>query len=163
MAKIESRPGQTGPSNHVPQLQEILAAASLGTIGNIGTPGVQLQVESTMSGLIGQTNTLFDGLLETLDVIGMQLMTSQLDLLATKMELDVTQDALANLVGNIDYDECLDHATVDLMDAFASSGAADTSADGELVFDERITFSKEDIKPMLRDAIVRWVELKMAQ
>jgi hypothetical protein len=95
--------------------------------------------------------------------MGLAVTLMQLDLVALAVRLDVVEDALANMIGNIDYDECLDHATTDLMDAFASSGGADTSADGELVFDARITFSKEDIKPMLREAIVRWVELKMAQ
>jgi hypothetical protein len=79
------------------------------------------------------------------------------------MELDATQDALANLVGNIDYDDAMDHATADLMDCFAASGAADVNADGDLAFDARVTFSKADLKPILREAIVRWIEVKMSQ
>jgi hypothetical protein len=116
-----------------------------------------------MEGLIEQTDTLFEGMLDTLELLGTDLLDTSFRLVQTQVDLDVAQDALANLIGGIDYDEALDHATADLMECFCASGSADVSADGELVFDERISFTKEDIKPMLREAIVRWVELKMGQ
>lgn len=161
MAIITSRPTET--DQNVERLQEILEVASLGALGKPTDPTAVVHLEDTMEGLLEQTDTLFEGMLDTLEHIGSDLLVTSLDLIQTKVDLDIAQDALANLIGGIDYDEALDHATQDLMECFCASGSADVSADGELVFDERITFTKEDIKPMLREAIVRWVELKMGQ
>lgn len=161
MAIITSR--QTPADQNVERLQEVLEAASLGTLGQPNDPLAIVTLEDTMEGLIEQTDVLFDGMLDTLEVVGGDLLVTSLHLVQAQVDLDVAQDALANLIGGIDYDEALDHATADLMDCFCASGSADVSADGHLVFDERISFTKEDIKPMLREAIVRWVEMKMGQ
>lgn len=61
----------------------------------------------------------------------------------------------------VSYDDALDHATVDLMDALVSSGAAEADHSGDLVFDTRVALKKGDLKPVLREAITRWVELKI--
>jgi hypothetical protein len=161
MAIITSRPTET--DQNVERLQEILEVASLGALGKSTDPQAIVHLEDTMEGLIEQTDTLFEGMLDTLELLGTDLLDTSFRLVQTQVDLDVAQDALANLIGGIDYDEALDHATADLMECFCASGSADVSADGELVFDERISFTKEDIKPMLREAIVRWVELKMGQ
>lgn len=161
MAKIVTRPA-VGDANNVATLSEVITNASLGTIGDVSA-GAKMQIADTMDGLIDQASQLFDTMTHTLDVMGMQLIATQVDLIATRLDLDVTQDAFANLIGGVDYDEALDHAAMDLMDCFSASGVADVTADGDLAFDERVTFSKSDLKPMLREAIVKWIEVKMAQ
>lgn len=152
-------------ATHIQNLQEIVTAISLGTVGDMAAEGntAQVQIGDTLPELVRQVDILGVTLLETLEMTAEMLMRAQEDLATVSSERDIAQDALANLIGGIDYDEAMDHATADLMDCFCSSGAADVSADGELVFDARVTFTKEDLKPMLREAIVRWVELKLAQ
>ena len=167
MGKITSQSASAATEevtvDDIQDLQEILNGASRGTIGEMGDPGVVFQIAHDISGLIDQTEELLMGMSMAIDNLHLAVAVHQLEHAALSVRLEVTEDALANLIGNIDYDDALDHATTDLMDAFAASGSAETNADGELAFDERITFSKSDIKPMLREAIVRWVELKMAQ
>lgn len=160
MAKIVSRMNED--EARVARLQEILEAASLGVVGDVND-GARVQLETDLDELIGQTDTLFAGMLETLQHVGVQMIDAQATAVILAAELDLAQDTLANLIGGIDYDDALDHATADLMDCFCASGSADISTDGELVFDSRISFTKEDIKPMLRDAIVRWIEVKLGQ
>jgi len=62
---------------------------------------------------------------------------------------------------HVSYDEALDHATADLMDALISSGVAEADHSGDLVFDARVALKKGDLKPVLREAIVRWIDLKI--
>lgn len=64
-------------------------------------------------------------------------------------------------VTSVPYDECLDHATADFMDVLISSGGVDSDADGDLVFEERTTMSKADLKPAIREAISRWLSLRI--
>jgi len=61
----------------------------------------------------------------------------------------------------VPYDEALDHATMDLMDAMASTGQCEINHNGELEFNGRVTFGKGDLKPLLREAIYRWSGLKI--
>jgi hypothetical protein len=161
MAIITSRSGAV--DENVVRLQEILCGVSLGAIGFPNDPFATTKVGATMPDLLDQTEGLFVGLVDTLEQMGLDIIGMSYRLSNAEAQLDVAQDTLANLIGGIDYDEALDHAAADLMEGFCASGAADVSADGKLVFDERISFTKEDIKPMLREAIVRWVELKMGQ
>jgi hypothetical protein len=160
MAKIVSRLNENDA--RCARLQEILEAASVGVVGDAAS-GAVVQVADNLDDLIDQTDVLFAGMLETVELFGNRMVQAQNDALVLAVELDAAQDTIANLIGGIDYDEALDHATADLMDCFCASGSADVSADGELVFDERITFTKEDLKPMLREAIVRWIEMKLGQ
>jgi hypothetical protein len=60
----------------------------------------------------------------------------------------------------VSYDDALEHATFDLMDAITSTGVADISEDGDLQFDSRAVLTKGDLKPVLREAIKRWVDIK---
>jgi hypothetical protein len=68
---------------------------------------------------------------------------------------------LLDSLTNVSYDDALDHATADLMDALVSSGVADVDHSGDLVFDARVALKKGDLKPVLREAITRWVDLKI--
>lgn len=59
------------------------------------------------------------------------------------------------------YDEALDHATADFMDAFLAGGDAVATSDGGMYISATSAFSKEDLKPLVRQAINSWVRLKM--
>lgn len=61
----------------------------------------------------------------------------------------------------IGFDEALDHATTDLMDAFMGSGAASSTFGGDISFDPDVVFTKQDLKPLLRQAIITWVTTKV--
>lgn len=61
---------------------------------------------------------------------------------------------------SIEYDEDLDHATSDFMQSVISAGIADTSFDGEIVFNSDVVLSSADLKPYVREAIETWVRLK---
>lgn len=158
MAKISSR---TNVDTNLEDLQKILIHYSGGTVGHPGS-GAVFAVGTTLEEVIDQHDQMVSGLCSALEIIKTQNSFLHLQLAKVELQLDVIQDTLANLIGNIDYDDALDHAAADLMDCFCARGA-DVTAHGELRFDPSVTFSKEDVKPMLREAIVRWVELKMGQ
>jgi hypothetical protein len=139
------------------RLREILEAASDGAISY--DEGASIVPGQDLDELVTQVDITVAAMLETLDV-----MAANIDILVDKaVSAELEAADLQARVSNVVYDECLDHASMDLMDAICSSGAADIDADGDLTFDQRITLTKGDIKPMLKAAIERWVTLKLQQ
>lgn len=69
--------------------------------------------------------------------------------------------ALSELRDGVPYDEDLDYATLDLMEALAAGGVAEPTFDGELAFESGLVMSREDLKPYLRAAIERWLRLRI--
>lgn len=65
------------------------------------------------------------------------------------------------LEAGVTYDDALDCATIDAMEALMNSGIADTSFDGELTFDQNVVISKDDFKPYIRHAIQTWLAVKL--
>lgn len=159
MAKIVSR--QDNETARVQALQDALTNFSMGAITTDGS-GV-MKVGDDVDTLITQTTSVMAGLVQTLEHAAVDLSVARLEATQYSLRVDELESIVENLLSDVSYDEALDHATADLMDCFASSGAADVTADGELAFDERVTFNKEDLKPMLREAIVRWIALKLEQ
>jgi hypothetical protein len=119
-------------------------------------------VPASLSELVDRVEKAFDFYSQELDSAESRIAALVKDNLEILASLEVVEDTLSTLIGAVDFDDAMDHATADLMDCICSSGAADISADGEIVFDERISLKKEDLKPMLREAIVRWIEVKMS-
>lgn len=135
--------------------QKVIKDASHGFIGDkAGTSAVA--VGDDLDELLDQTEKL----LKTLNTINAKLFN---DNTVLKNQLEVAQDTLANLVDNVEYDDALDHAVADLMDCFCANSDADVSADGKLVFNVKASFTKMDIKPMFREALIRWLELKLSE
>jgi hypothetical protein len=159
MGKIVSRMSEDAV--RIFRLQQILECASLGVVGK-ASDGALTDVADNLDDLISQVDSLIVGMLDTMEEIDNNVMIAQNESLQLAIEIDMLQDRLASLIGDIGYDDALDHAARDLMECFCASGSADVTADGQLVFDQRITLSREDIKPMLREAIVRWVEQKLS-
>jgi hypothetical protein len=88
------------------------------------------------------------------------LSESAVDNINLSIEVFQQQTKLDQLT-NVNYDEALEHATIDLMDTIVSSGIANISDEGDVVFDTRSVVTKNDLKPALRVAINRWVEQKL--
>lgn len=160
MATIVSRK-DTDPGR-VKELQDIIIEFGGGSIGEIGS-GAKLEVADNLDGLINQAHGVMLGMKLAIGVLAAERDMLVLQNGALSLSLDVASEMLDLIVNDIGYDQALDGAATTLMDNFISSGAANASADGEMVFDARIAISKEDIKPMLREAIVDWVEARLAQ
>lgn len=79
-----------------------------------------------------------------------------------QLQLEVKQmDMLLERFTDVPFDHCLDDATLDLMTHIESTGAAEMTSNGELEFDARVTWSRNDIKPILRQAILSWIDRKL--
>ena len=61
----------------------------------------------------------------------------------------------------VKYDDALDHATLDFMDVASGHGSSIVSDEGHLLFDHRTELTKGDLKPMVREAISRWIRCKI--
>lgn len=159
MTKIVS---QVGPvADRVERLRAIIASFNKSplAVNLLADPDGSIDVDN----LIDEVGIVVDTQSMTISTLLGKLLTMESDLVIAKMHIEVLEETLATLVEDIDYDEALDHATADLMDCMCSSGAADVGNDGDLIFDERVSFNREDIKPWLRQAIVRWIECRMSK
>lgn len=160
MAKIVSR--EDTDAGRLKQLQDIILKYGRGAIGQPGD-NAQFDVAQNIDHAVEQIDDLLTGAMMAISTLRLAVEVQSVKLAAALIELEVANDLVDKLIDDISYDDAMDHAALDLMDGFASSGAAEVSADGELVFDERVTFKKEDLKPYLREAIVRWVEVKLSK
>lgn len=161
MAKIVSTRSATVDPN-VEKLQTVLHEASLGGFGKIGDPNAPApvaQLASTVDDLVDQVDALFKAMFIMLKDINIELVNTAFRLYQTEVDLDTMNVVYDRLTGSIEYDEALDHATSELMDCLAAGGG-NVTADGKLVFDERMTFDKADLKPILRAALGRWIDMK---
>lgn len=160
MPKIVSR--QDTESARVEILQDALANFSMGAFTRNGKAGVA-KIGDDVDTLIAQTTSVMAGMLQSLEHMAVDLSLSRREAVQYSLRVDELESVVENLLADVAYDDALDHAAMDMMECFAADGRADVTADGELEFNERVTFNKEDIKPMLREAIVRWISLKLEQ
>ena len=159
MAKIVSR--HDAEAARIQMLQNALENYSFGTLSRSGNSS--LSIGADMDTLLMQVVGVMAAGQQTLEHAMVDLSIARTEATQYSLRVDELESIVENLLSDVAYDEALDHATADLMDCFISRGGADVTADGELEFDSRITYKKEDIKPMLREAIVRWIELKLQQ
>lgn len=157
MGKIVSRSNTESAS--VQRLQETLVANSLGAI-TTDDRGIA-KVGDDLETLVAQTDSVLQGMMQTLEHAAVDLSIARIEANAFSVRVDELESIVENLLGDVSFDDALDHATADLMDCLASSGSADVTSDGALAFDERVTFSKEDLKPYLQQAITRWIERRL--
>jgi hypothetical protein len=146
-------------SKAIAGLTELVEEFSHGRIGNHPTAAIRAGTD---------IETLLDNIrlvLEVQQAAGQSLFNDLMILSHDAMVLTVkyaeAMEVLDSLM-DVSYDEALDHAAADLMDAFIASGAAESDHSGDLVFDTRVAMKKSDFKPVLREAITRWVELKIS-
>ncbi len=160
MPKIVSR--LDTDAARIKNLQDALVNYSMGAVSRDGKSGV-VKAGDDIDDLVMQTTSVMASMVQTLEHVAVDLAMARTEATQYSLRVDELESIVESLLQDVSYDEALDHATADLMDCFAASGSADVTADGELAFDERITFSREDIKPMLREAIIRWIALKLEQ
>lgn len=158
MAKISTRPADPSQDTTVQKLQEILHEATNGVVSV--QAGATYNAGNDVDSLLESTKAVIGLLNKTASRMFADLGMLTHDNMVMTVKLAECLDMLESLV-EVSYDEALDHATADLMDAFAASGSADVTADGELDFDSRVSFSKSDLKPMVREAILRYVDCKI--
>ncbi len=162
MAKITSREDTT--ALQLQELQDITIAYSAGQIGPAGAvPSAKYQVGQTLQELTYQVENLLKG--RDMALNAMQLANDILSVTASvlSVRLEAVEDMFSQLADDVGYDSALDTAATCLVDDLVTSGVADATADGDMVFDTRVPLSKEDLKPYLRDAIAKWIEERLAK
>lgn len=138
------------------RIREILEAATDGVISY----GGEVEPGETLSELVTQVDNTVVGYMR--DVDGLQYAYGNLQLEAAALATQCAmQEQILDSVMEVGFDESLDDASTDLMDAFLGSGAATSTFDGDISFDPTVTFSKQDIKPLLRQAIITWITSKV--
>jgi hypothetical protein len=156
MAKITTRPPEAklDEAKLVLRLNEIIQEA------NDGRPIAFITVGNEAEALLDVIQLVLRAQARAGEQLFADLAACARDNLVLSMKLSGALDLL-NTFLEVSYDDALDHATADLMDALASSGAAEITDDGDLSFDARVVMTKGDLKPALREAIIRWVDLKI--
>lgn len=159
MAKISTRPTDPDEESTIERLQEILHNATNGVVSV--QANALVQAGNDISTLLDNVKAVIALLNKTAVKLFHDLAHASHDNMILTVKLAEAMDVLESLM-DVTYDEALDHATADLMDAFAASGGADVTAHGELGFDGTITYSKSDLKPILREAISRYIDVKIS-
>lgn len=80
------------------------------------------------------------------------------------LQVEIAQaSATIHALTTVPYDGALDSAVTELMDVLTSTvNGASMSPDNTLIFDGRQTIGKGDLKPVLREAITRWIDQRLA-
>ena len=139
------------------RLRMILDAASDGEISENGP----IEPGKTLPELITQVDNVCINFLEQIESLEESYEVVRQEARALFAQVDAQDTMIQRLVEGVQYDEALDYATVDLMDAILGSGAANTTFNGDLSFEDSVVLNKEDIKPMLRQAIETWINMKV--
>lgn len=134
------------------------------TDGGIGPNGA-ISAAADLSEIVTHIEITFSSLCATLNLYDDEVTQLSLENSRLVSQIDKLDDSLHEIYSvienGVEYDEDLDHATIDMMDAFIASGATEPTFDGEISFSEKIIISKEDLKPIVRQAIDSWLRLKV--
>jgi hypothetical protein len=158
MAKITTRQPSQIDQEAYERLLEIIEKGTDGAVSR--NHAAIVTAPDTIDELLDVLEVIFAAVNDAGKKMSYELAMLSAENVVLNVKYEEVLDVLDEII-DVSYDEALDHATADLMNAFTGSGAADTTADGELVFDERVVLNKSDMKPILREAITRWVELKL--
>lgn len=139
------------------RLRDILEAASDSVISSEG----DIEPGCTLSELVGQVDETFCNFMETVDNLEQNYESLHSEVLALTVQCSEQEKIIDRVTDGVQFDEALDHATLDLMDALLSSGAANSTFDGDISFDVDVIFTREDLKPILRQAIDTWINVKV--
>jgi hypothetical protein len=114
----------------------------------------------TLPELITQIEDTMLNFMEDIEVLEHDCDSLQREATAVNARNTMLEQKIDNLV-RIGFDEALDDATTDLVDAILNAGIASTTFDGGMSFDPNVSLTKHDIKPLLRQAIITWVSTKV--
>lgn len=114
----------------------------------------------TLPELITQIEDTMLNFMEDIEVLEHDCDSLQREATAVNARNTMLEQKIDNLV-RIGFDEALDDATTDLVDALLNSGIASNTFDGGMSFDPNVSLTKQDIKPLLRQAIITWVSTKV--
>lgn len=156
MAIISTRKPEADDS-FIVDLQKLIEENTGGAIGfgadAIFSPG------ETREEILDTLRNVHITMENTIDLLNGNLYDCSIENL--NLEIQAVQSTfLLQSIQNVEYDDALDHATLDLMDAFVAAAIADCNDDGKIVFDTKNPISKSELKPILYEAITRWVEQK---
>lgn len=143
------------------RIRDIIEEVTDGAIGPNGT----ISAAADLSEIVTHIEIAVSSLCATLNLYDDEVAQLSLEnsrLVSQISKLDDSLHEIYSVIENgVDYDEDLDHATIDMMEAFIASGATEPTFDGEISFSEKIIISKEDLKPIVRQAIDSWLRLKV--
>lgn len=133
------------------RLRGIIDAATNGSV----TP------EATLPGLVTQVEDTIMAYMEDVEVLEHSYSNVKQEAAALATQCAMQENKLDDIM-HVGFDDALDYATIDLMDAFLGSGAANTTFGGDISFDPDVSFTKQDLKPLLRQAIITWISTKVS-
>lgn len=85
-------------------------------------------------------------------------------LLEQVIERDISLSYLQKAISDIPYDEDLDNATTDMIEAFLASSMTEVTFDGDkIIFTPNSIFSKSEFKPIAREVINSWIQAKIVK
>lgn len=153
--RIVSRLNQD--DDQLDRLKNILEAVTDGDVSDYGhtKPG------QTLDELVTQVDEAFVTYIEEANSLEEQCDVLQAENIALHVQCAVQEKTIDTVSAGVPFDEALDHATFDLMDALLGSGSANTTYDGGIAFEEGVVFTREDLKPLLRIAIDTWIMMKV--
>ena len=157
--KIVSRLSEE--EEQVLRLRDIVEAATGGAISDEG----DLPLATDLRSIVTQVDITCASLLETIkDADNENLYLSaridklEAQLKSQEIELQAITDSLS---GGVEFDDALDHATIDFMESILASGVAEPTFDGEISFATNVPIKKEDLKPMIAQAVESWLQSKI--
>lgn len=155
---ISTRPPAEN-DNFKDRLIELLDHATLGTVG-LG-PKAEVPPGNTVQEILDDLNLAIEGLHEIGEELTTEILGLQQDLARSVIQISQLMSVVDKLTV-VSYDEALDHAATDLIDAICGTvSESDITSNGDLSFDGHVTITKADLKPALREAIRRWVDLRI--
>ncbi len=159
MAKITTR------ENEVDRRSLEIAEKLTGVIERVAGQSLQAllipgEVSENIDFLIDAMEEVINTSLHTAHDLKRALVESEMDNVTLTL-MASQQQARIDRLSNAVYDEALEYAAIDLIEMIVTSGMAAVSDEGDLVFDERSVFTKNDLKPALRGAINSWIDQKI--
>lgn len=122
---------------------------------------------NTLDGAITMVDILVLALLLNIEDLDDARYKLQLDNINLKLQLreaerqiDVLNEKI-KVVKNPQYDSDLDFVTTDFMQVMIACGAGVPTFDGALAFEDETVFTKDDLKPYIKDILSQWIELKL--
>lgn len=158
MGKIVSR--LSDEEFHYSRLREMLDIATDGAIGVDG----EIEPATSLGDLVSQVDVALASLLAVIDKLAKDVDALHIDKSFLEMHIENQNNIWKNIANAVEdgviYDEDLDHATMDTMEALIASGMAESTDDCEIVFDTPVAITREDFKPIVRQTIDSWLKLK---